>query len=119
MFLSVISGQLHARWPMFTSATRSRPLPPYVLTPPPLPVGTTHARKFNPVMASTGAAADAAAPQDGSSKFKKIAVFCGASGGGRDGAYIAAAKALGEEMVRRRIGLVYGEVFPAWQGCWP
>lgn len=40
--------------------------------------------------------------------FKKIAVFCGASGGGRDGAYIAAAKALGEEMVKRQIGLVYG-----------
>ena len=41
------------------------------------------------------------------SKFKKVAVFCGASSGSGD-AYLACAKALGEELVRRKIGLVYG-----------
>ncbi len=40
-------------------------------------------------------------------EFKKIAVFCGASSGGSP-VYVEAAKALGEEMVRRGIGLVYG-----------
>jgi predicted Rossmann-fold nucleotide-binding protein len=40
-------------------------------------------------------------------KFKKVAVFCGASSGSGD-AYLACAKALGEELVRRKIGLVYG-----------
>lgn len=37
----------------------------------------------------------------------KIAVFCGASAGSSP-EYVAAAKALGEEMARRGIGLVYG-----------
>lgn len=37
----------------------------------------------------------------------KIAVFCGASAGNSP-EYVAAAKALGEEMARRGIGLVYG-----------
>ena len=40
-------------------------------------------------------------------EFKKIAVFCGASTGNNND-YIASAKLLGEEMVRRRVGLVYG-----------
>jgi uncharacterized protein (TIGR00730 family) len=40
-------------------------------------------------------------------QFKKIAVFCGASSGS-DPVYIECAKKLGEEMVRRKIGLVYG-----------
>ncbi|PRW58826.1 cytokinin riboside 5 -monophosphate phosphoribohydrolase LOG8 [Chlorella sorokiniana] len=40
-------------------------------------------------------------------QFKKIAVFCGASSGSSP-VYVEAAKALGEEMVRRGIGLVYG-----------
>ncbi|KAI7839678.1 hypothetical protein COHA_006487 [Chlorella ohadii] len=40
-------------------------------------------------------------------EFKKIAVFCGASSGGSP-VYVEAARALGEEMVRRGIGLVYG-----------
>ncbi len=40
-------------------------------------------------------------------KFKKVAVFCGASSGNGD-AYLECAKALGEELVRRNIGLVYG-----------
>lgn len=40
-------------------------------------------------------------------KIEKIAVFCGASSGNRD-EYLEAARALGEEMVRRKIGLVYG-----------
>lgn len=39
--------------------------------------------------------------------IRKIAVFCGASSG-TNPVYIQAARALGEEMVRRRIGLVYG-----------
>lgn len=41
------------------------------------------------------------------SEFKKIAVFCGASSG-TNPVYIQCAKQLGEEMVRRKIGLVYG-----------
>ncbi len=40
-------------------------------------------------------------------EFKKIAVFCGASSGS-DPVYIECARKLGEEMVRRNIGLVYG-----------
>jgi len=39
--------------------------------------------------------------------IKKIAVFCGASRGNSD-EYIKSAVWLGEEMVRRKIGLVYG-----------
>ena len=39
--------------------------------------------------------------------FKKVAVFCGASSGASP-LYAAAARELGEEMVRRQIGLVYG-----------
>ena len=37
--------------------------------------------------------------------FQKIAVFCGASSGNCDD-YIEHARLLGEEMVRRKIGLV-------------
>jgi hypothetical protein len=40
-------------------------------------------------------------------KFRKIAVFCGASTGANP-AYMAAARELGAEMARRGIGLVYG-----------
>lgn len=40
-------------------------------------------------------------------EFRKIAVFCGASSGNSP-VYLECAKALGEEMVRRKIGLVYG-----------
>ena len=40
-------------------------------------------------------------------EFKKIAVFCGSSIG-RNSAYTAPTVALGEEMARRNIGLVYG-----------
>ena len=40
-------------------------------------------------------------------EFKKIAVFCGASSGSNP-VYLQCARQLGEEMVRRRIGLVYG-----------
>lgn len=39
--------------------------------------------------------------------LKKIAVFCGASPGNNP-KYMELTKALGEEMVRREIGLVYG-----------
>ena len=39
--------------------------------------------------------------------MKKIAVFCGSSIG-RNNAYTAPTVALGEEMARRNIGLVYG-----------
>lgn len=40
-------------------------------------------------------------------KFRKIAVFCGASSGSNP-AYIQAATQLGEELAARGIGLVYG-----------
>jgi hypothetical protein len=40
-------------------------------------------------------------------ELRKIAVFCGASPG-CDAAYAECARKLGEEMVRRKIGLVYG-----------
>ena len=50
-------------------------------------------------------AAEDGAPQP--KEFRKIAVFCGASSGSSP-VYVEAAKALGEEMVRRGIGLVYG-----------
>ena len=40
-------------------------------------------------------------------QLNKIAVFCGASSG-TSPEYVAAARALGEEMVARGIGLVYG-----------
>lgn len=40
-------------------------------------------------------------------ELKKIAVFCGSSMGSNP-IHKQAARALGEEMVRRRIGLVYG-----------
>lgn len=54
-------------------------------------------------MAGSSDAAPEAAPR----QIKKIAVFCGASSG-TSPEYVAAAKALGEEMARRGIGLVYG-----------
>lgn len=47
------------------------------------------------------------AEPNSSSKFKKVAVFCGASSGNNP-AYVEAAKALANEMVKRKIGLVYG-----------
>jgi predicted Rossmann-fold nucleotide-binding protein len=47
---------------------------------------------------------DAVAPPR---SFNKIAVFCGASSGASP-VYAAAAHELGQEMVRRQIGLVYG-----------
>jgi len=40
-------------------------------------------------------------------EFRKIAVFCGASSGNRE-EYAQTARRLGEEMVKRGIGLVYG-----------
>lgn len=40
-------------------------------------------------------------------RFNKIAVFCGASSGSKP-EYLECAKALGAEMVKRDIGLVYG-----------
>ena len=40
-------------------------------------------------------------------KLRKIAVFCGSSSGSSS-EYAAGARRLGEEMVRREIGLVYG-----------
>lgn len=46
-------------------------------------------------------------PQRTGGKFKKVAVFCGASSG-TNPAYKECARALGQELVRRRIGLVYG-----------
>ena len=39
--------------------------------------------------------------------MKRICVFCGSSAGGR-ASYAEAARALGAELVRRRIGVVYG-----------
>lgn len=39
--------------------------------------------------------------------MKRVCVFCGSSPG-RDPAYTAAARALGDTLARRRIGLVYG-----------
>lgn len=60
-------------------------------------------------------AAEGGAPQP--KEFRKIAVFCGASSGSSP-VYIEAAKALGEEMVRRGIGLVYGgRCTPNWLRC--
>ena len=40
-------------------------------------------------------------------QFKRIAVYCGSSLGERP-EYVEAARALGAEMVKRNIGLVYG-----------
>lgn len=40
-------------------------------------------------------------------ELKKVAVFCGASVGNSP-EYLSCARELGEELVRRRIGLVYG-----------
>lgn len=54
--------------------------------------------------------ASAMAPPDNPlapKQFGKVAVFCGASSGA-DPRYVAAARALGDEMARRGIGLVYG-----------
>ncbi|PSC73469.1 cytokinin riboside 5 -monophosphate phosphoribohydrolase LOG3-like [Micractinium conductrix] len=68
--------------------------------PTPLGVGPASARA---AMAGSSDAAPEAAPR----QIKKIAVFCGASSG-TSPEYVAAAKALGEEMARRGIGLVYG-----------
>ena len=39
--------------------------------------------------------------------MKRICVFCGSSSGG-DGAYLDAARAMGNAIVRRKLGLVYG-----------
>lgn len=44
---------------------------------------------------------------DPTCKIRRIAVFCGASSG-KDPRYIDAAKAFGEELVKRQYGLVYG-----------
>ena len=41
------------------------------------------------------------------SKFKKVAVYCGSKAGARP-EYAAAAEALGKELARRNVGLVYG-----------
>ena len=40
-------------------------------------------------------------------KIRRVAVYCGASSGARP-EYEAAARSLGEEMVRRGLKLVYG-----------
>ena len=48
-----------------------------------------------------------ATPGENGSKFGRIAVYCGASDGGRP-EYVDAAVAMGEEMCRRGIKLVYG-----------
>ena len=44
------------------------------------------------------------------SELKRIAVFCGANAGTRP-EYLQAAKNVGEELVKRKIGLVYGGEF--------
>ena len=46
-------------------------------------------------------------PLDSGKPLQRIAVFCGASFGNSK-AYSEAARALGQEMVKRKIGLVYG-----------
>ena len=46
-------------------------------------------------------------PVEGPQLLKRLAVFCGASYGTQD-AYRVAVRALGQQMVKRRIGLVYG-----------
>lgn len=43
--------------------------------------------------------------------LKRIAVFCGANSGTRS-EYLQSAKDVGAELVKRKIGLVYGGVFP-------
>lgn len=45
--------------------------------------------------------------RDGHNTIRRIAVFCGASSGNRP-EYIECARKLGQEMVKRGIGLVYG-----------
>ena len=40
-------------------------------------------------------------------KLKRVAVFCGANAGARP-EYLQSAKDIGEELVKRSIGLVYG-----------
>lgn len=47
-------------------------------------------------------------------ELKRIAVFCGANAGTRP-EYLQCAKDVGEELVKRNIGLVYGGVFPSSQ----
>ena len=44
-------------------------------------------------------------------ELKRIAVFCGANAGTRP-EYLQSAKDVGEELVKRNIGLVYGGKFP-------
>ena len=44
---------------------------------------------------------------DGHNTIRRIAVFCGASSGNNP-EYIECAKKMGQEMVKRGIGLVYG-----------
>lgn len=44
-------------------------------------------------------------------ELKRIAVFCGANTGTRP-EYLQSAKDVGEELVKRKIGLVYGGMFP-------
>ena len=43
-------------------------------------------------------------------ELKRIAVFCGANAGGRP-EYLQSAKEVGKELVKRKIGLVYGGMF--------
>ena len=69
------------------------------------PAARPPAAAARPPVAMSGST-DAPPPTATTTKFKKVAVFCGASTGGP--AYAAAARALGEELVRRGVGLVYG-----------
>lgn len=43
--------------------------------------------------------------------LKRIAVFCGANAGNQP-EYVQSAKELGAELVKRKIGLVYGGMVP-------
>ena len=59
-------------------------------------------------MSATPTHADAAEANGAQPKqFRRIAVFCGSSAGNRP-EYVQIAEALGAEMVKRNLGLVYG-----------
>ena len=53
--------------------------------------------------------AEAGLQREGHNTIRRIAVFCGASSGSTP-EYVECARKLGQEMVKRGIGLVYGGV---------
>ncbi|GAB2225185.1 hypothetical protein Droror1_Dr00005976 [Drosera rotundifolia] len=70
-------------------------------------MGLTTIPQQSPSMAESPQQEQNTAVSSSSSRFKRVCVFCGSSAGKRD-SYSDAAIELGQELVARGVGLVYG-----------